>query len=332
MESNINGHCESDFSRCNGNLLMHLKSVRYTGSRRDNALEQHDPAPVDFHSSFANRISGIHSNLSQSPARGGSSVSPHTSGFVVARAFRAVSRIRGKACPMNSEMLKFLTQKLKSQSLNEGRTFNPAQVIDDDDRDSGTESDENLDDEYPYGSKTSLNNGTIGTEEHKDHGDNTNANVESLGAKTHEISEHNFDTVSCTSDYERHSLDFDRHSPSDDELVTINKENVAEKRKWSQMTRCCDSASSSDEEVKEFLLNPQPVLLSSSPPKGVQKVLTLPRQVLAHMVPLSVSTVSPRKRHRNNTTSDNQCETDSGTLTRRPCLDFEKMQQVQAFV
>ena len=157
---------------------------------------------------------------------------------------------------------------------------------------------------------------------------------DTTGVKTHEISEHNFDTVSCTSDYERHSLDFDRHS-SEDELITINKENVAEKRKWSQVQRCCDSAGSSDEEVKEYLLTPHPVLLSSSPPKGVQKIYShMPstRQVLARMAPLSVSSVSPRKRHRHNATSDRRFESDSSSFTQRPCLDFEKMQQVQAFV
>ena len=147
--------------------------------------------------------------------------------------------------------------------------------------------------------------------------------------KTHEISDHNFDTVSCTSDYERQSLDFDRHS-SEDELGSINKENVAEKRKWSHAG--CDSASSSDEEVKELLFNPQPVLLSSSPPKGVLKIYTQnasPRQVLARMTPVSVSAVSPRKRHRRSATSDSQSDSEGESVIQRPCLDFEKMQQVK---
>ena len=154
---------------------------------------------------------------------------------------------------------------------------------------------------------------------------------EEFGAstKTHEISDHNFDTVSCTSDYERQSLDFDRHS-SEDELGSINKENVAEKRKWS--TLGCDSASSSDEEVKELLFNPQPVLLSSSPPKGVLKIYTQnasPRQVLARMTPISVSAASPRKRHRHSATSDPQSDSEGESVIQRPCLDFEKMQQVR---
>lgn len=239
---------------------------------------------------------------------------------------------------MTTDMLKFLTKKLKSQSLSEGNdNYNPEDA-DDEERDSGTESDENFDDDNPYGSNSSLNDLSLNNNNNSDSSSKRPA-VELPGTKTHEISEHNFDTVSCTSDYERQSLDFDRHS-SEDELGTINKENVAEKRKWSQVhcSGCCDSSGSSDEEVREFLFDPQPVLLSSSPPKGVHRVKVYTRfasqtqrQVLARMVP-TVTSVSPRKRHRQNTTSDNVYDSDSGPLTQRPCLDFEKMQQVQAFV
>jgi len=194
---------------------------------------------------------------------------------------------------------------------------------------------------FSDGSNSSLNDPSLNN--NNNNTDNSREGGPEVGlpaTKTHEISEHNFDTVSCTSDYERQSLDFDRHS-SEDELVTINKENVAEKRKWSQV-QCsgyCDSAGSSDEEVREFLFDPQPVLLSSSPPKGVQRVKVYTRfasqtqrQVLGRMAPITVTSVSPRKRHRQNTTSENVYDSDSGPLTRRPCLDFEKMQQVQAFV
>ncbi|XP_052769506.1 ABC transporter H family member 2-like [Mya arenaria] len=246
---------------------------------------------------------------------------------------------------MTTDMLKFLTKKLKSQSLSEGQNGNHPEDADDEERDSGTESDDNFDDDI-YGSNTSLNDLT-----RKGNNNNNNNNSrDSLqdngkssdlpAAKTHEISEHNFDTVSCTSDYERQSLDFDRHS-SEDELGSINKENVAEKRKWSDVhcSGCCDSAGESDDEVKEFLLTPQPVLLSSSPPKGVQRVRVYTkianqtqRQVLARMAPITVTSVSPRKRHRLNYASDNVYDSDSGPATQRPCLDFEKMQQVQAFV
>lgn len=230
------------------------------------------------------------------------------------------------------EMLRFLTHKLKSSSLNEVQPL-PAQVVDDDDRDSGTESDDenneyddidDPDEVKGHFSDSLLRNSGGSTRDGR-----PNDEFGTSSAKTHEISDHNFDTISCTSDYERQSLDFDRHS-SEDELGSINKENVAEKRKWSHAG--CDSASSSDEEVKELLFNPQPVLLSSSPPKGVLKIYTQnasPRQVLARMTPIPISTVSPRKRHRKSTTSDSQSDSEGESVVQRPCLDFEKMQQVR---
>ncbi|XP_033735751.1 serum factor response D-like isoform X3 [Pecten maximus] len=191
---------------------------------------------------------------------------------------------------------------------------------------------------------------------------------------THEISEHNLDSISCTSDFERHSLDFDRHS-SEEELENIHREVVAEKRKWSQVNnRNCESASSSDEEVKELMLEPQPVLFRCSPPQGVHKLNnnsvnnnnnisnhnnnfsctnitvisssyggptnlrsknSLNNNVKSQLhinkvTPISVMSVSPRKRHRQTTTSDSPPFTadlaQSATVIRRPCLDFEKMQ------
>jgi hypothetical protein len=157
---------------------------------------------------------------------------------------------------------------------------------------------------------------------------------------THELS---LDNISCTSDFERQSLDFDRHS-SEEELSVINthREGSAEKRKWSQVSSnrndCCDSAASSDEEVKDLMLKPQPIMFSSSPPKGVQKVSnhhhhhhhhhhrsSPPRIFLARVTPITVSSVSPRKRHRQTTTSDSRAEGPAAAVM-RPCLDFEKMQ------
>ena len=148
--------------------------------------------------------------------------------------------------------------------------------------------------------------------------------------KTHEISDHNFDTISCTSDYERHSLDFDVHS-SEDELESITEENLADKYKW-QLEGCQSTTSSTDEEVRELLFNPQPVLLRSSPPKGVLKIYTETQsspQMLLRVVTPILSTVSPRKRHRQNTTSDPQSDSEDESVIQRPCLDFEKMQQVR---
>ncbi|KAL3872606.1 hypothetical protein ACJMK2_035821 [Sinanodonta woodiana] len=230
-------------------------------------------------------------------------------------------------------MLRFLTNKLKSQTLNEVR---PAIQENDDDHDSGTESDdenpENKDINQGFGEKSPYD--TCGS------GSTSAVCSSSSPVGRHhsgqdsgvmqEISDQNYDSLSCTSDYERQSLDFERHS-SEEELAVINKENVAEKRKWSQ-TQCSgcggDSAGSSDDEVKEFLLNPQPVLLSSSPPKGIKKISShspAPKLLLARVTPLSVSSVSPRKRHRQTTTSDSLSDS---SVIQRPCLDFEKMQQV----
>jgi hypothetical protein len=137
---------------------------------------------------------------------------------------------------------------------------------------------------------------------------------------THEISEHNLDrisytsdynldSISCTSDYERQSLDFEHHS-SEEELETIHKEVVAEKRKRLQPSRHCDSAS--DEEVKELMLQPQPINFSSS------KVVQHPCSI-GHV---TVMTISSRKRH--HTISDSPMD----SVLNRPCLDFEKMQVI----
>lgn len=148
-----------------------------------------------------------------------------------------------------------------------------------------------------------------------------NQNSTTVWGSTHEISEHNLDrisctsdynldSISCTSDYERQSLDFEHHS-SEEELEILHKEFVAEKRKRLQPNRHCDSAS--DEEVKEFMLQPQPINFSSSPPKVVHTQIT----------PVTVMTISSRKRHRQNTTSDSSPMDSS---LHRPSLDFEKMQ------
>lgn len=203
-------------------------------------------------------------------------------------------------------MLKFLTQKLKSQTLNEIQPFTE-KVDDNDDRDSGTESDEgNEDDEI----EDECNNNAF----RRSH-INANDQYSVEQCSTHEISEYNLDSdynldsISCTSDYERQSLDFEHHS-SEEELEIIHKEVVAEKRKRLQPSRLCDSGS--DEEVKELMLQPQPINFSSTPPK-----------VVSCSIPVMVMTISSRKRLRHNTNSDTQLE----SSVRRPCLDFEKMQK-----
>ena len=150
--------------------------------------------------------------------------------------------------------------------------------------------------------------------------------------RTHEISDHNFDTLSCTSDYSRHSLDFDGHS-SEDELESITEETIGHgKLELPFHLGGCPSSSSTDEEVKDLLLNPQPVLLRTSPPKGVLKIYTeneTAQNMLIRVVTPILNTVSSRKRPRPYPTSDPQPDSEGETVIQRPCLDFEKMQQVR---
>eukprot|EP00106_Octopus_bimaculoides_P007310 XP_014774752.1 PREDICTED: mediator of RNA polymerase II transcription subunit 15-like [Octopus bimaculoides] len=128
------------------------------------------------------------------------------------------------------------------------------------------------------------------------------------------------------------SVVVDQHS-SEEELECINQENShPEKRKWSQSNAnsCCftDSAGSSDEEVKEFMLDPKPILFSSAPPSGIQKVMrsSSANFLVPNGPPLSICAISPRKRHRLNSSSDS-LDLENISVIQRPCLDFEKMQK-----
>ncbi|CAI9719387.1 Hypothetical predicted protein [Octopus vulgaris] len=93
---------------------------------------------------------------------------------------------------------------------------------------------------------------------------------------------------------------------------------------------CCftDSAGSSDEEVKEFMLDPKPILFSSAPPSGIQKVMrsSSANFLVPNGPPLSICAISPRKRHRLNSSSDS-LDLENISVIQRPCLDFEKMQK-----
>lgn len=114
---------------------------------------------------------------------------------------------------------------------------------------------------------------------------------------------------------------YDQHS-SEEELEVINcyqqkhpASTGQEKRKWSQVTPemgsmerrsgrvpgRAEASSSSDDDLRTT-----PVQFRTSPPRGTHR----PAQLLPQEA-------SPRKRHRN-------------TEPPRPCLDFEKMQQLKA--
>lgn len=101
---------------------------------------------------------------------------------------------------------------------------------------------------------------------------------------------------------------FDHHS-SEEELEVINSLHPhPEKRKWNG-----SGGASGDEDEHEFLCCP--VEFRTSPPAHVHKPSKCLRQ--AHIPPHELCSVSPRKRHRR-----------TPTAIQRPCLDFEKMQQV----
>lgn len=164
-----------------------------------------------------------------------------------------------------TDMLKYLTQKFRSQTLNE---IQPFQNKGDEDHDSGTESDEDIHDDLE-----DVDDSVSDCSHHFC----CTCNQSSMSrTTTHEISEYSLDSISCTSDYERQSLDFERQSldferhSSEEELSIIHKEIASEKRKWSHVhLSSCDSTGSVDEEVKELMLEPQPIMFSSSPPKDV---------------------------------------------------------------
>lgn len=100
---------------------------------------------------------------------------------------------------------------------------------------------------------------------------------------------------------------FDHHS-SEEELEVINSGSHPEKRKWVGGT-----ADDYDDELG--LLVCCPVQFRTSPPAHAHKPGKCLRQ--ANIPPHELCSVSPRKRHRR-----------TPTAIQRPCLDFEKMQQV----
>ncbi|XP_077996540.1 uncharacterized protein LOC144449839 [Glandiceps talaboti] len=214
------------------------------------------------------------------------------------------------------DMLRFLTQKLKSQSLNEVTPYEPKEAENDHDFTSDSEEEnqevQHLDKESRHG------------------GLNSNCFTPTI-SKPHQPLEDR----PCLTDnvLQPFSLsERDRHS-SEEELANIEKQckenQAAEKRKWSQANRWSfngDSSGSSDDEVRDLCSKPGPVLFSSSPPKQLQRLChRVPgNQVfLANVRPTAES--SPRKRHRQGLGEI------SPHLLNRPSLDFEKMQQKMVF-
>ncbi|XP_073977757.1 regulator of eph expression isoform X2 [Rhodnius prolixus] len=253
-------------------------------------------------------------------------------------------------------MLKFLTHKLKTHSLNEE---NPHHKVEEDDHDSGTESD---DEQGSSGQPEISMESEVGSV--------VTALSRSRSSLLTPASPYFLDSAlpsDCDQGYDQHS--------SEEELEVINCKQTKlstgqEKRKWSQVTaegsttgslgnsvistrrhlagqrprtECGiaegigiagggggvgdgSSAPSSDDEIVVDIARhttghtgdrsgsgdnsgPTPVQFRTSPPRGTHR----PHSA-AHLVPHEAS---PRKRHRN-------------AAPPRPCLDFEKMQQLKA--
>ncbi|XP_022186375.1 uncharacterized protein LOC111045307 [Nilaparvata lugens] len=280
-------------------------------------------------------------------------------------------------------MLKFLTHKLKTHSLNEEH---PHQKVEEDDHDSGTESDdEHADIDDPEtsmeseGSAMSVVQGMGG-----------------MGFGGVSVSPYLLDSALASDN----DLNYDDHHSSEEELENINSSNLPahapnardarsrststlpEKRKWSQVTpeavtcsssssseepppaqrrapnvqlsvspaalcghatahgkgkpyslaptrahSCSEQGGSSDEEV-QGLLATTPVQFRTSPPRGTHR----PHRTLAPhpspspLLPLQQhDSSSPRKRHRQAPANARHPH-----AIQRPCLDFEKMQQLKA--
>lgn len=209
-------------------------------------------------------------------------------------------------------MLKSLTHKLKNHTLREAlrNLHEPCE----EDRDSGTESDEEHtkdNTEYRMDSKLKVERRTVKANEGRREG------------KGREEEEDSALDSALPSDSD---LTADQHS-SEEELEVINGNSPCrEKRKWCQVTRSSgvsrgDSSCSSDDELHVLSATPTPLQFRSSPPADAHRPGSQsPPAKLFHPSSQGTQGSSPRKRHRHAPRAHH---------IQRPCLDFEKMQQLK---
>ncbi|XP_015923499.1 uncharacterized protein [Parasteatoda tepidariorum] len=235
-------------------------------------------------------------------------------------------------------MLRYLTHKLKTQSLNE-ESF-PSK--NDDDHDSGTESDDEgadaeelekyMDDSLHCDGSSAPSDRASSTLDTIT--DTTEGRCSAIGGQPSP----NLLDSALPSDSDHN---FDHHS-SEEELEVINcstsggPSKYPEKRKWSQANNrlSLGSGSGSDEEVRDLMCVSAPVEFRSSPPANVPKPSRSlsPPPKLFHasttIPPHELCSVSPRKRHRRTLLAASAATSTSTNLVdHRPSLDFEKMQQ-----
>ncbi|XP_022241455.1 uncharacterized protein LOC106459147 isoform X1 [Limulus polyphemus] len=253
-------------------------------------------------------------------------------------------------------MIKYLTHKLRTQSLTESDHFQ-SKPQEDNDRDSGTESDDEgaeVKELQKY-----MENGIhheVKRDRHRvvrsppadtdEPGDTSSEGRQQLSrASKTDVDSPLPESILDSALPSDSDHNFDHHS-SEEELEVINctsslitrgrSNTYPEKRKWSQ-ANCCSAAEnsgSSDDEVRDLMCFSAPVEFCASPPANVHKPsqsLSPPPKVFhsaaANIPAFEVCSVSPRnnspkKIHRHAAT--NRVRRDN---VQRPCLDFEKMQQ-----
>ncbi|KAG8194292.1 hypothetical protein JTE90_004523 [Oedothorax gibbosus] len=252
-------------------------------------------------------------------------------------------------------MLRYLTHKLKTQSLNEADSYNPSK--NDDDHDSGTESDDegaDAEELEKYMDESSLREFSSSSSSAPSSSDRACSSTLTEDTLT---SDHSPPALLLMDPSSEHLLLTDHHS-SEEELEVINKHHtsshkVPEKRKWSRLS---GGGCSSDDEVRDLMCchscshscghscshighscshighscshscSSRPVEFRSSPPANVPKPSPPPSKLFhsedipPHELCCAVL-MSPRKRHRRIAGAS------STPSEARPCLDFEKMQQ-----
>ncbi|XP_076370032.1 uncharacterized protein LOC143256553 [Tachypleus tridentatus] len=254
-------------------------------------------------------------------------------------------------CFLRLVMISQLTRKLRSQTLCDSDSFHSSESKlltgdepqPDDDCDSGTESDDEaeelqkfVEDVQMESRKTQSRTGRsfcVVTDQHV----YTCGEIQQLSFMDNSQLEPSLDSA-LPSDSDHN---FDHHS-SEEELELINStENIITqnisypgKRKWSQ-ANCLSSgdiSGSSDDEICDVLCVSTPLEFCGSPPANVHKPsrsLSPPPKVFhlasANIPSFEVCSVSPCKRLR-------QMHGSGGSVNasiQRPCLDFEKMQQIR---
>ncbi|KAJ8045490.1 hypothetical protein HOLleu_08509 [Holothuria leucospilota] len=225
----------------------------------------------------------------------------------------------------HKKMLKFITQKLRVQSLNEVQPYEPQGTTHEVGHYCGSDSEEeNHEVEHYLKEKRTCNMSVVASSQ-QSNGTSLHTSKPLRPLEDSSNSTENIQNQTIT-EKEKHS--------SEEELIMYDRP-PPEKRKYSQvcswgLVSDTSSYGSSDEEVRELCFSKtSPVQFGSSPPKHVPRLIRRNAEsnnlVFANCPPVcDNSSAQPRKRHRHSYTIERHY-TQSGR-----CVDFEKMQQKQA--